>query len=103
MWTCLLKGNFLDVLFYKEHLYGVVRRYTDIEIFVSDVINVENGGGCPPRPKLVELLKQPEGYCYSSSSRPYLVESCGGLLLVAREVEKKGKIQKIIHHSTYIL
>ncbi|KAJ4973169.1 hypothetical protein NE237_006343 [Protea cynaroides] len=81
---------FSDVLFYRDHLYtisGTVNG-SSLQIFVFK-LNVDIGGGGDGRghglvPKIVRTLQLPKSY--NIGWRSYLVESCGDLLLVARDI-----------------
>ncbi|KAJ4974603.1 hypothetical protein NE237_007777 [Protea cynaroides] len=75
---------FVDVLFYRNHLYNIVRKKRcnrcRILVFRMDV-DIDGGG---PFLKLVDSIQIPESQ-HLLRWRPYMVESCGDLLLVARE------------------
>ncbi|XP_043714871.1 probable F-box protein At4g22165 [Telopea speciosissima] len=89
-WTRFGDFPVMDVLFYRNHIYAVRKscsREIDIEILVYHMgadITAAGGGGGGPVPKLVDIIKPPEGY--QTRWRPYLVVSCGDLLIIERDV-----------------
>ncbi|XP_042479241.1 uncharacterized protein LOC122060125 [Macadamia integrifolia] len=88
---------FIDILFYRDHLYALrqlcsINNNESVMNYDILVFHMYMCGRYPIHPKLVETLKPPK-VCHSRLGRPkhcrwgspYLVESCGDLLIVERE------------------